>query len=111
VTPEQVGAVDRVLLDLPEPWSAVPLVHGVLRRGGTVFAHCPNVSQVQRYADTLREVRGFGMIEVTELLERHWTVRGRSLRPSHRMVAHTGFLAFARRIEDGEVFEAEREGF
>lgn len=111
VTPDDVGTVDRVLLDLPEPWTAVPLAHDVLARGGTVFAHCPNVSQVQRYADALREVRGFGLIEVTELLERHWTVRGRSLRPSHRMVAHTGFLAFARRIADGEVFEAEREGF
>ena len=111
VSAADVGVVDRVLLDLPEPWTAAPLVHEVLRRGGIVFAHCPNVSQVQRYADGLREVRGFGLIEVTELLERHWTVRGRSVRPSHRMVAHTGFLVFARRIADGEVFEAEREGF
>ncbi|MGH7910895.1 MAG: tRNA (adenine-N1)-methyltransferase [Candidatus Dormibacteraceae bacterium] len=109
VTPEQVGGVDRVLLDLPEPWTAVPLVLGILRRGGLVFALCPNVSQVQRYADGLRDATGFGLIEITELLERHWTVRGRSMRPSHRMVAHTGFLVFAHRIADGEVFEAERE--
>lgn len=111
VSSAEVGPVDRVLLDLPEPWAAVPLVQTVLRRGGIVFAHSPNVSQVQRYADALREVRGFGLIEITELLERHWTVRGRSMRPAHRMVAHTGFLTFARRIADGEVFEAEREGF
>ncbi len=111
VGPDDVGLVDRILLDLPEPWTTVPLVHTLLRRGGIVFAHCPNVSQVQRFADTLREGRGFGLIEITELLERHWTVRGRSLRPGHRMVAHTGFLVFARRIADGEIFEAEREGF
>lgn len=111
VTPAELGLFDRVLLDLPEPWTAAPLAHDVLRRGGLVFAHCPNVSQVQRWADALREVRGFGLIEITELLERHWTVRGRSMRPSHRMVAHTGFLVFARRIADGELFEAEREGF
>ena len=46
-----------------------------------------------------------------EVLERHWTVRGRSLRPAHRMVAHTGFLTFARRLAGTETFESEGEGF
>ena len=103
--------MDRVLLDLPEPWQAIPAVRSALRPGGIVFAHCPNVSQVQRFFDGLREARGFGMLEVFELLQRGWTVRGRSLRPSHRMVAHTGFLCFARRITDEELFEPEGEGF
>ncbi len=102
---------DRVLLDLPEPWRAVPGAAAALRPGGVVFAHCPNASQVQRFCDDLREVGGFGLIETVEVLERGWTVRGRSLRPSHRMVAHTGFLTFARRLAGPEVFEAEREGF
>lgn len=103
--------LDRVLLDLPEPWQAVPVVKTALRPGGIVFAHCPNVSQVQRFFDCLREVRGFGMLEVFEVLQRGWTVRGRSLRPSHRMVAHTGFLCFARRLAEDELFEPEGEGF
>jgi tRNA (adenine57-N1/adenine58-N1)-methyltransferase len=103
--------MDRVLLDLPEPWQAVPAARGALRPGGIIFAHCPNVSQVQRFFDCLREVRGFGMLEAFELLQRGWTVRGRSMRPSHRMVAHTGFLCFARRLADDELFEPEGEGF
>jgi tRNA (adenine57-N1/adenine58-N1)-methyltransferase len=103
--------MDRVLLDLPEPWQAVPGVKLALRPGGIVFAHCPNVSQVQRFFDCLREVRGFGMLEVFELLQRGWTVRGRSLRPSHRMVAHSGFLCFARRLAGDDLFEPEGEGF
>jgi len=103
--------MDRVLLDLAEPWQAVPHVKAALRPGGIVFAHCPNVSQVQRFFDCLREVRGFGMLEAFELLQRGWTVRGRSMRPSHRMVAHTGFLCFARRIDADELFEPEGEGF
>lgn len=102
---------DRVLLDLPEPWQAVPQAKAVLRPGGIVFAHCPNVSQVQRFFDCLREVRGFGMLEAFEVLQRGWTVRGRSLRPSHRMVAHTGFLCFARRLAGDDLFEPEGEGF
>jgi tRNA (adenine57-N1/adenine58-N1)-methyltransferase len=103
--------MDRVLLDLSEPWQAIPSVRSALRQGGIVFAHCPNISQVQRFFEGLREVRGFGMLEVFELLQRGWTVRGRSLRPSHRMVAHTGFLCFARRIAEEELFEPEGEGF
>lgn len=103
--------MDRVLLDLPEPWQAVEAVRSALRPGGIIFAHCPNVSQVQRFFDCLRDVRGFGMLEVFEVLQRGWTVRGRSLRPSHRMVAHTGFLCFARRIAEDTLFEPEGEGF
>ncbi len=102
---------DRVLLDLAEPWQAAPAVKEALRPGGIVFAHCPNVSQVQRFFDCLREVKGFGMLEAYEVLQRGWTVRGRSMRPSHRMVAHTGFLCFARRLAEDELFEPEGEGF
>lgn len=103
--------VDRLLLDLPEPWEAVTAAAASLRAGGILFAHCPNVSQVQRLMDALREQGGFGLLETVELLERGWTVRGRSLRPSHRMVAHTGFLTFAHRLAGGETFETESEGF
>jgi len=103
--------VDRVLLDLAEPWQAAPGLKAALRPGGIVFAHCPNVSQIQRFFDCLRELRGFGMLEAFELLQRGWTVRGRSMRPSHRMVAHTGFLCFARRLAEDELFEPEGEGF
>jgi tRNA (adenine57-N1/adenine58-N1)-methyltransferase catalytic subunit len=103
--------MDRVLLDLAEPWQAVAAVKAALRPGGIVFAHCPNVSQVQRFFDCLREVKGFGMLEAYELLQRGWTVRGRSMRPSHRMVAHTGFLCFARRLAEDDLFEPEGEGF
>src|SRR5947209_8315805 len=103
--------MDRVLLDVPEPWQAAHVAKAALRPGGIVFAHCPNVSQVQRFFDCLRKERGFGMLEAFELLQRGWTVRGRSMRPSHRMVAHTGFLCFARRLAEDELFEPEGEGF
>jgi tRNA (adenine57-N1/adenine58-N1)-methyltransferase len=103
--------VDRIVLDVPEPWQAVPHVSRALRPGGIVFAHCPNVSQVQRFFDALRDHGGFGLLEAIELLERAWTVRGRSLRPAHRMVAHTGFLTFARRLAGEATFESEADGF
>jgi tRNA (adenine57-N1/adenine58-N1)-methyltransferase catalytic subunit len=102
--------VDRVMLDLPEPWLAVPHAAAALLPGGVLFAHCPNVTQVQRLCDALRDRGGFGLIETVEVLERRWTARGRTLRPAHRMVAHTGFLTFARRLAGTGVFEVTDEG-
>ncbi len=103
---DEVG-VDRALLDLPEPWQAIAAFSGALRPGGLIFAHCPNVSQVARFCDGLREHGGYGLIQTMEVLQRGWTIRGRSMRPDHRMVAHTGFLTFARRLAGPEVFETE----
>ncbi|MGH7862250.1 MAG: tRNA (adenine-N1)-methyltransferase [Candidatus Dormibacteraceae bacterium] len=105
------ASFDRVLIDLPEPWQVAGQLPGLVAGGGGIFAHCPNISQVQRLLDALRDVGGFGLFETVEVLERGWTIRGRSLRPSHRMVAHTGFLTFARRLAHNESFEAEGEGF
>jgi len=82
-------------------------IAGALDPGGVIFAHCPNVSQVARFCDGLREHGGFGLIQTMEVLQRGWTIRGRSMRPDHRMVAHTGFLTFARRLAGPEVFETE----
>src|SRR5260370_35268552 len=87
--------MDRVMRGLPEPWQAVGGAKAALKPGGIIFAHCPNVSQVQRFFECLREMRGFGMLEAFEVLQRGWTVRGRTMRPSARMVAHTGVLRLA----------------
>ncbi|TMD08772.1 MAG: tRNA (adenine-N1)-methyltransferase [Chloroflexi bacterium] len=100
-------ALQGALLDLPEPWRAVPAFAAALRAGGILFVHCPNVSQVERLAASLRDHGGFGLIQTVEILLRGWTIKGRSTRPDHRMVAHTGFLTFARRLASSEVFETE----
>jgi tRNA (adenine57-N1/adenine58-N1)-methyltransferase catalytic subunit len=41
------------------------------------------------------------MVETFETLLRTWSVQGRSVRPDHRMVAHSGFLTVARKVEPG----------
>lgn len=89
--------VDRVILDVPEPWTAVPAVARALRPGGTFIGYVPTVLQVKSLVEALREQGGFVMIRVLENLHRFWQVEGLSVRPVHRMVAHTGFLVLARR--------------
>jgi tRNA (adenine57-N1/adenine58-N1)-methyltransferase catalytic subunit len=90
-----VGDLDRVLLDLPEPWRVVKHAETALRPGGILLAYLPTIGQVTRLREELAS-SAFGMIDTLEVLERHWHVDGQSVRPDHRMVAHTGFLTHAR---------------
>ncbi|MGH9027438.1 MAG: tRNA (adenine-N1)-methyltransferase [Acidimicrobiia bacterium] len=87
--------LDRVLLDLPEPWRVVKHAEGALTPGGILFAYLPTIGQVARLREALAE-SAFGMAESVEVLQRSWHVDGQSVRPDHRMVAHTGFLTAAR---------------
>lgn len=94
--------VDRVILDLPEPWRVVERVWTALRPGGCLLCYLPTVLQVKSLVDALRQDGRFACIEVSENLMRFWHFKGASARPQHRMVAHTGFLTSARRLADGE---------
>jgi tRNA (adenine57-N1/adenine58-N1)-methyltransferase catalytic subunit len=87
--------LDRVVLDLPEPWQVVKHAEQALRPGGILVAYLPTILQVATLRDTL-ERSGFGMAETIEVLQRSWHIEGQSVRPDHRMVAHTGFLTSAR---------------
>jgi tRNA (adenine57-N1/adenine58-N1)-methyltransferase len=92
-----VQDVDRIVLDLPEPWRIVDGVAKALRPGGYVASYLPTVLQVKQLVDTLSRQGGFALVETVEILERHWHVADMSIRPEHRMVAHTGFLTVARK--------------
>ena len=89
--------VDRVVLDLTEPWRALGNVERCLRPGGILCVYVPTVPQVQRIVESLAGP-GWDMVRSFETLMRGWTVDGLSVRPDHRMVAHTAFLIVARRV-------------
>jgi tRNA (adenine57-N1/adenine58-N1)-methyltransferase len=89
--------VDRMVIDLAEPWTLLPAAHAALRPGGVLVAYVPTVLQVKQFVDQAR-VSGFGAVQVIETLLREWHVSGLSIRPEHRMVAHTGFVIACRRL-------------
>ena len=87
--------LDRVILDLPEPWQVVPHAARALYSGGIILAYTPSVLQAARFREALDEY-GFGFAETLEVLHRSWHIDGAAVRPDHRMVAHTGFVSHAR---------------
>jgi tRNA (adenine57-N1/adenine58-N1)-methyltransferase len=89
--------LDRILLDLPEPWNVVPIAAKSLRPGGILLAYLPTINQTALLREALAAC-GFGLAETVEILRRTWHIEARSVRPDHRMVGHTGFLTTARRL-------------
>jgi tRNA (adenine57-N1/adenine58-N1)-methyltransferase catalytic subunit len=87
--------LDRIVLDLPEPWQVVKHAERALHPGGILLAYTPQITQAAQLRETLA-VSAFGMAETVEVLHRGWHIEGQSVRPDHRMVAHTGFLTHAR---------------
>jgi tRNA (adenine57-N1/adenine58-N1)-methyltransferase catalytic subunit len=86
---------DRVILDMPEPWGLLKEASSTLVPGGLLCGFLPTTGQVQQLVLALQD-HGFDEIETFETMHRTWHVTERSVRPDHRMVAHTGFITVAR---------------
>jgi len=91
--------LDRVVLDVPEPWRALEHVAGAMAPGGILLCYLPTILQVHELAEGLEEHPRFDMVESFEVLRRRWHVTRQSVRPDHRMVGHTGFMTTARLCE------------
>ncbi len=101
--------VDRIVLDVPEPWRAVETIGDALVMGGVMLSFLPTVLQVHRLVGALEQDGRFQMVESLETLLRTWHVTERSVRPSHRMVAHSGFLTTAIRCQPRPGWRPTRE--
>lgn len=88
---------ERVVLDLPEPWTVFDATVELLPGGAVVVAYVPTVIQVQQTVESLRSSGVCTDVSAFEVLHREWHAHGRSIRPKHEMVAHTGFLITGRR--------------
>jgi tRNA (adenine57-N1/adenine58-N1)-methyltransferase len=93
--------VDAFFLDVPNPYDYIAQVRATLKPGGFFCGLVPTFNQVTQLLQALRQGR-FAFIEVCEILLRYYKPEPTRLRPTDRMVAHTGFLTFGRRIEPSE---------
>ena len=90
--------LDRIVLDLPEPWRVLAHLAGKLCQGGWVAAYTPSITQASQFVDALRGSRTFVQTETNEVLLRGWHINGPAVRPEHEMVGHTGFVTVARLV-------------
>ncbi|GAA3000928.1 tRNA (adenine-N1)-methyltransferase [Microbacterium aurantiacum] len=97
------ASVDRVVLDMLAPWECIDVVADALTPGGVVLCYVATATQLSRVAEYLRGTGLFTDPEASETMVRGWHVEGLAVRPDHRMIAHTGFLIWARRLAPGAV--------
>jgi tRNA (adenine57-N1/adenine58-N1)-methyltransferase len=99
---EETG-VDALFLDVQNPYDYIPQVRAALKPGGFFGSIQPTTNQVSRLLQALRFEK-FAFIEVLEIMLRFYKAEPDRLRPTDRMVAHTGYLIFARPVlvEDDE---------
>jgi tRNA (adenine57-N1/adenine58-N1)-methyltransferase len=102
-----VQGVDSVFLDLPNPYDYIAQVRAALKPGGFFGSLLPTTQQVAKLLVALEREK-FSFIEVCETFLRYYQAHPEKLRPTDRMVAHTGYLIFARPVS--APLEKEGEG-
>jgi tRNA (adenine57-N1/adenine58-N1)-methyltransferase len=102
--------VDCVFIDLAEPARALDAAANALRPGGVFVAYVPTVLQLKDTVAALQARAEFAEIESFETLMRNWQVKGLSVRPVHRMVAHSAFIITARRLASSAEVSAGSPG-
>lgn len=95
------GQVDRIILDMLEPWAVLPMVARTLVPGGVLVVYVATTTQLSRMAEELRANTGFTEPDAWESLHRPWHLVGLAVRPEHRMQGHTAFLLTARKLAEG----------
>jgi tRNA (adenine57-N1/adenine58-N1)-methyltransferase len=93
--------VDACFLDLREPWLFLDHAWDVLKGSGFFGALVPTTNQVSQLLDGMA-ARPFGDVMVEEILQRSYKPVAARLRPEDRMIAHSAFLVFARKIARGD---------
>lgn len=89
--------IDLIFLDLPKPFEIFEDVMDTLNVGGWLAVYAPYIDQAE-ISYRIAKKLGFYDIEIIELLERGLEVRTHGVRPKTRMVGHSGYLVFARKL-------------
>lgn len=94
-------SVDRIMLDMLDPWNRLEQAHRVIVPGGVLISYVTTTTQMSRMAEALRESGMWTEPEIQETLERTWKAQGLAVRPDHAMIGHTGFLIVSRAMAEG----------
>ena len=92
---------DRVILDMLAPWECVETAAHALVPGGVFLSYVATTTQLSKIAEAIKDNGNFTEPESSETIVRGWHHEGLAVRPQHRIIGHTGFLIFARRMAPG----------
>jgi tRNA (adenine57-N1/adenine58-N1)-methyltransferase len=93
----ELSDIDIAIIDLGDPWNVLQTVHDCLKGSGCVAIICPTMNQLEKTSKHMNEI-GFTDIESSELMIRNIEAREGKTRPSMRMIGHTTYLLFGRKI-------------
>ena len=102
------GPFDRAVLDMLTPWDMLPTLQACLVPGAVLCVYVATTTQLSRMVESLRAAGGWTEPKASETMHRSWHVEGLAVRPDHRMVGHTGFLIYSRRLAPGVDAPAKR---
>lgn len=96
-----VREADVAVVDLGDPWTVLSQVHDALKGSGAFVAICPTMNQIEKTATELKK-SGYTDVDCVELMIRSMEAREGMTRPSMRMIGHTTYLVFARKVQSKE---------
>ncbi|MCK4370223.1 MAG: methyltransferase domain-containing protein, partial [Candidatus Lokiarchaeota archaeon] len=100
--------VDAVVLDMATPWNAIEKVLNYLKFSGTLVSFSPTIEQVKKTVSAMKN-NEFIEVNTYELIKRRIQVKENATRPEVRMIGHTGYLTFGRKLDNIENPYRERK--
>ena len=88
--------IDTIITDVPEPWEF--FINNKIENNLSWVSYLPSISQIMKINNTLIE-NNFQDIEVKEVILRDWIVDKKVVRPTNKLVSHTGFLISSRFVK------------
>lgn len=91
--------VDAIVLDFATPWNAIKKTRNYLKYSGTLASFSPTIEQVKKTVFALRN-NDFIEVNTYELIKRKIQVKENATRPEVKMIGHTGYLTFGKKIKN-----------
>lgn len=93
-----VTGLDAGFLDLPDPWTALPAAYNALKPGAPLLVFVPTMNQLDKLSQSVEASDYFVVEEAFEILKRDIELTPGAVRPSPRMIGHTGYIVVLRRL-------------